>query len=151
MELKVLHSLIESARDVYPDSLPMQALVVSQAILESGFATSKGGSTLALKYMNYFGIKKLKSRPDDIVMMTTREEVKGKVIRVKAPFAVFKDAEDCFKQHKAMMSWTRYLPVSKSKTPIEAFVQIQKCGWATDSSYTTKLVQIYNKYVKEVL
>lgn len=151
MELKVLHSLIESARDVYPDSKPMQALVVSQAIHESAFHGKSGGSQLALRYNNLFGIKKLKSRPDDFVMLPTWEVINGKTIQVKAPFAVFKDFEDCFQQHKVMMDWPRYRNVLESKTAGEAFTRIRVSGWATNPAYTTRLMEVYNKYVKGVL
>lgn len=151
MELKVLHSLIESARDVYPDSLPMQALVVTQAIHESGFHGKSGGSQLALRYNNLFGIKKLKSRPQAFVLLPTWEVINGRTVQVKEPFAVFDDFEDCFKQHKVMMNWSRYRNVLESKTASEAFTRIQKSGWATDPSYTVRLNHIYNKYVKDSL
>lgn len=147
----IIQQCVDAARLVYPENHVMQSLVVCQAILESALLRSSGGSALALKHHNFFGIKRLKSRPNDFVDMMTWEEVDGKVIRLYQPFAVFKDVEDCFKQHKIMMYWIRYKNVLDSKTVDEAFSRIQKSGWATDSKYPSKLSAIYSSHVKPLL
>jgi len=126
----------------------MQALVVCQAIHESGFAQSKGGSQLALRHNNLFGIKELKSRPGQVVMMPTWEVINGKTIQVKAGFATFSDFEDCFRQHAIMMSWPRYKNVLESETASEAFTRIQRSGWATNPKYSIRLQEVYDQYVK---
>lgn len=148
MELKVLASLKESAEEVYPDQPLLQALVVTQAIHESGFGLPSGGSMLARKYNNLFGIKALKSRPLDVVELPTWEEVNGKAVQTRAKFAVFKDYEDCFEQHKVMMHWPRYRLVLEADTLEGIFSAIYLSGYATDSKYPRKLMSIYLMYVR---
>jgi flagellum-specific peptidoglycan hydrolase FlgJ len=148
VELKILESLVESAKDVYEDNEIMQQLVVAQAIHESGFGLPSGGSMLARKYNNLFGIKVLKDRPDDYVELPTWEHINGRSIPVRAKFAIFKDHTDCFLQHGKMMNWPRYRNVLNSKSVEEACMRIRDSGWATDPVYATKLMNIYTKYVK---
>lgn len=144
---KLLQNLIEAAKDVYPDYPIMQRVVVSQGIHESGFASQRGGSQLAIKYNNLFGIKAKTGQ--EAVLLPTWEEINGKVVHVKAPFAVYPDHEACFKAHRALMERPRYKPVLGAKTVKEAFSQLQKCGYATDGAYPRKLELVYSRYVEK--
>lgn len=56
---KYLQQLIEATQKYTTELYPSVAL--AQAILESGVLTSKGPSTLATKYNNWYGIKSSKS------------------------------------------------------------------------------------------
>lgn len=151
MELKLLNNLISSAKSVYPEYPILQKLVVTQGILESGFLRKSGGSTLALRYNNLFGIKArldAAGKPiEPAVALSTWEHIKGRDIQVKAYFAVYKDHEACFKRHRELMLKPRYKQVLKSKTIEDACKYIRVCGWATDVNYTRKLLDIYTSVV----
>ncbi len=144
---KALSDLISAAKVTYTDNEVLQKLVVTQAILESGFLRANGPSGLAKNYNNLFGIKATKMSQRQ-VKLPTWEHINGKNVKVMAPFQVFADYADCFWRHKDILSLKRYKPVLAAKTIEEACKQIQVCGWATDPSYTKKLIDIYNKHVK---
>lgn len=146
MELNILSNLLDSAKHVYEDMPNMQFVVVTQAIHESGFLLKSGGSQLALKYNNLFGIK---GKGDNgSVSLPTWEEINGKVVHVNANFAVYKSHESAFAAHRRLMEKPRYKRVLEAKTPLEAFRALVLCGYATDGKYSKKLNDIYEKYVK---
>jgi flagellum-specific peptidoglycan hydrolase FlgJ len=147
MDQILLANLVQAAKEVFPHNPILQRLVVTQAIHESGFLTKRGGSQLALKYNNLFGIKAKLNQ--ESVMLPTWEHIKGKDVQVKAPFRVFKDHADCFEGYNQLISMKRYERVRKSKTIEEAFVMIWKCGYATDPRYPGKLQSVYNSTVKK--
>lgn len=140
--------LLQAAKDVYSDLPTMQRVVVTQAIHESGFLN--GGSVLANRYNNLFGIK------GKGAVLNTIEYIKGVRTQVKAEFAAYASIEDCFKAHRRLMecgvSWNRslYVPVISANTPSAAFDALYKCGYATDPKYPSKLLGIYNQYVSKV-
>lgn len=145
MDLTLLSNLLDSAKKVYPNSVLMQKVVVTQAILESGFLNRNGGSLLAHKYNNLFGIKGYGT--SGRVLLPTWEHLNGRDVQVKDWFASNATQEDSFKQHKTLMDRPRYEPVRDAPTPKEAFIQLQKCGYATDVAYPQKLFSIYSAIV----
>lgn len=151
MEQKILNNLIEDAREVYFDLPHMQRVVVTQGIHESGFLGKSGGSKLAIRCNNLFGMKarldKKGNPTDPHEYFLTWEHINGKDIQVRAAFRKFENHEECFKAHRVLMEKPRYAPVMSAMSVEEAFKQLQKCGYATDPKYPQKLQQIYLKIV----
>lgn len=145
MEPKILRNLIEDAKSVYKDNYIMQQVVVSQAILESGFLNKSGGSQLAVKYNNLFGIKATAGQPS--IKMRTWEHINGKDIQVMADFAWYDDFTDSFRHHRKLMEKSRYARVISSTKVNQAFIELRKAGYATDPKYPAKLQAIYDKYI----
>ena len=139
-----LNLLKEIACIVYFDLPILKEMSVVQAIHESGYNRVSGASDLALKHNNLFGIK---AKPwQKKVPVTTWEEINGRsTITVKADFIKFDSAFECFTYHRVKMESARYKPVLEAKTVVDAFIQLYKCGWATDSAYPDKLTNIYHK------
>ncbi len=150
MDLIILSHLVEDAKIAYSDSPVMQQVVVTQAIHESGFANKSGGSKLALKYNNLFGIKAKAGQQS--VTMRTWEHIKGKDIQVNAEFAWYDDYTHAFYAHKELMSKPRYARVLQATTVKAAFKALYLSGYATDPKYPAKLEAVYDKWVaKEFL
>ena len=149
MEIKFFTNLKRAAERVYPHNEVMQRVVVTQAVHESGLLSKRGGSQLAIRYNNLFGIKGKGSGGS--VKMPTWESVNGVVKHVRADFAVYMSHEDCFEAHKNLMengvSWNHnlYKPVLEARTVQGGFEALQKCGYATDPKYALKLSETYEK------
>lgn len=147
MKPKLLQNLIDSAAQIYPGKEIMQQVVVTQAIHESGFLSKSGGSQLALRYNNLFGIKAKKGYRKT-PPLTTWEYINGRNIQVKVPFAAFDDYAQSFECHKKIMELSRYKGVVTATTVPVAFKALVTGGWATDPRYAKKLEEIWSKYVK---
>lgn len=140
MDLTLLRNLCQDAKLAYPNEPIMQKLVVVQGVHESGFLGKSGGSQLALRYNNLFGIKG--SGNAGRVLLPTWEEVNGKAEHVNDYFAAYKGHYDCFLAHKALMDKPRYKAVREATTIQDAFYQLWKCDYATDSKYAEKLLAV---------
>ncbi len=147
MDQQVLQNLIESAKEVYPDSEIMQRVVVTQGIHESGMHRPRGASQLAIRCNNLFGIKGKGNAGSK--SFPTWEHIDGKDIQVQADFAAYLDHQSCFEAHRNLMNKKRYAPVLASETVSEAFVQLRLCGYATDRNYSVRLQQVYDSIVRE--
>ncbi|MGF2618441.1 LysM peptidoglycan-binding domain-containing protein [Rossellomorea vietnamensis] len=125
----------------------LASLQIAQAILESNW----GKSGLAVKGKNLFGIKG--SYNGQSVTMATKEWSKSKGwYTIQAAFRKYPSYTESFQDHADLfvygLSWDRdhYKPVVEAKNYKEACIQVQKCGYATDPSYTDKLINIIEKY-----
>lgn len=139
-----LRLLKQAVEVVYPESTIMQNLCLAQAILESRLLGVPSG--LAKDNNNLFGIKG--KGTDGSVYLMTWEHIKGKDIQVKALFAKNKTLEDSIRQHRKVLSLSRYKKVWEARTFEEAANAVRECGYATDKNYSIKLIDIYNKYLK---
>lgn len=130
------------------------AVIVAQAILESGW----GKSRLFTEAHNPFGIKDL-DLPDDYgeYLAPTIEYVHGNPSTVLAAFEKFRSLDDAFFHH-ALLFWRskRYWPAIKAwllqanlLVPRDArgFARmIGPCGYATDPNYGEKLVKLIDQF-----
>lgn len=123
------------------------ALQVAQAILETGW----GQSSPVDKYTgtvshNLFGIKGKGSAGS--VTSNTWEEYNGVAYRVDAPFRAYQSVEESWDDHK------RLLLTSSRYEPFRAVMHdgtrgawaLRRAGYATDSRYPVKLIDIMKRY-----
>jgi len=141
-----LQIIKDSAKVVYPDNEIMKDLCICQAILESGVL--QGGSKLANKYNNLFGIKGKGIKTSRSIRLPTKEDINGKIHTVQDDFAWNDSVEESFMQHRKILSLPRYALVWKCKTFEEAAEAVRECGYATDRNYSKLLTNIFNRYVK---
>jgi flagellum-specific peptidoglycan hydrolase FlgJ len=115
--------------------------IISAAGLESGWNTSQ----LSMEYNNFFGFKSSSSWKGRVVSLPTKEEINGKVVTVQAIFRVYDSPVDSFKDYVRLLQTTRYVNagVTTAKDSIEQFQALQRAGYATDSSYASKLSSVY--------
>lgn len=113
--------------------------IIAQAILESGW----GGSTLASKYNNFFGLKCGGSWKGKSVNMATKEEYTvGTLTDIRANFRVFDSIEDGVKGYFEFINYSRYANL-KGVTDPETYVKnIKADGYATSSTYVTNLMRV---------
>ncbi len=123
------------------------ALQAAQAILETGW----GQSTPVDKYTgklsnNIFGIKGQGSAGS--VTSNTWEEYNGNTFRVDAAFRAYQQAEDSWDDHKDLLLLKdRYAPFREvmNDYTLGAWA-LRRCGYATDSKYPLKLINIIKQY-----
>ena len=113
--------------------------IIAQAILESGW----GGSTLASKYNNFFGLKCGGSWKGKSVNMATKEEYKvGTLTDIRANFRVFDSIEDGVKGYFEFINYSRYSNLKGVTNPEEYCRLIKADGYATSSTYVTNLMRV---------
>lgn len=113
--------------------------IIAQAILESGW----GGSTLASKYNNFFGLKCGGSWKGKSVNMTTKEEyTAGTLTDIRANFRVYDSIEDGVKGYFEFINYSRYDNLKGVTNPEEYCRLIKADGYATSSTYVTNLMSV---------
>lgn len=113
--------------------------IIAQAILESGW----GGSTLASKYNNFFGLKCGGSWKGKSVNMATKEEYSvGTLTDIRANFRVYDSIEDGVKGYFEFISYSRYSNLKGVTNPEEYCKLIKADGYATSSTYVTNLMRV---------
>lgn len=119
------------------------APALAQSILESRFGTC----TLSSKYHNYFGMKCGSHWTGESVNMRTREEyVKGQTTNIAANFRVYSDMEAGVKGYFDFINTKRYSNLKTARTNLEYCQMLKDDGWATDSNYVTKLMNLIETY-----
>lgn len=123
------------------------ALQVAQAILESAF----GQLCPVDRYTgrpsyNLFGIKG--SGPAGSVTHNTWEEYEGTAYRIEQQFRAYHSPEESWADHKHLLldrPW--YAPFRAVMwNPLQAAWALQRSGYATDSRYPLKLIDIMRRY-----
>lgn len=140
-----LNQIIQAAKNTWGENSTMAQLAASQATLESRLLGKP--SSLATKHNNLFGIKG--SGTADSVTMTTQEFINGRAQTLPQRFAKNKTLADSFVQHKQLLSNPRYQNVLQASSFEEAAKAVKAAGYATDPHYSTSLINIYNKYLKD--
>lgn len=113
--------------------------IIAQAILESGW----GGSTLASKYHNYFGLKCGGAWKGKSVNMATKEEYTvGTLTDIRDNFRVFNSMEDGVKGYFDFINYSRYANLKGVKDPEEYCRRIKADGYATSSKYVDSLLRV---------
>ena len=121
----------------------LPSLTVAQAILESNWGKSK----LAKDYYNFFGMKAGNNYTGETVTLNTKEEISGELVTVKCKFRVYHSFDEGIEgYYKFITGIPRYSNLIGETNYKEACRKIREDGWATDSSYTDKLISLIEKY-----
>lgn len=121
------------------------SVTLAQAILESGW----GGSELAQKANNYFGIKSgAHAKPDEYMEFPTIEYVDGHREPEMAAFAAYKSAAGSFIAHGLLLSQSkRYTPAMEVKNdPAKFCDELQHCGYSTSPVYAEQLQKLIREF-----
>lgn len=123
------------------------ALQTAQAILETGW----GQSVPVDKYdgqfsNNLFGIKGKGSSGS--VISNTWEEYNGVSFRIDAEFRAYNNVSESWADHnELLLTKSRYEPFRQVMfDSTQGAWALRRCGYATDSSYSLKLINIINRY-----
>ncbi len=128
------------------------ALQTAQAILETGWGQSVPVDKYSGNFSyNLFGIKG--SGPSGSVISNTWEEYNGQVFRVDAEFRAYDNVNESWADHKKLLlTASRYEPFRNvMHDSTQGAWALRRCGYATDSRYPLKLINIINTYGLEKL
>jgi flagellum-specific peptidoglycan hydrolase FlgJ len=112
------------------------SITLAQGLLESG----AGSSSLAVNAFNHFGIK-CHSWPGECVYLRPNDP--------QQRYRKYKSAEDSFEDHANVLTQnSRYAVLFTYKiTDYKSWAKgLQKCGYATDKAYASKLIQMIELY-----
>lgn len=149
---KNIKIVMNAAKTCYPNNKILAQLMAAQAILESRLLGVP--SELAKKYNNLFGIKGF-GTAGYVILKTTEYTHNGEEI-VNARFASNKSIEDSFEQRKNLIdngttdNPNRYKNLYNATTFEQAANMIRLDGYATSPTYSQDLIEIYNKYLKDM-
>lgn len=121
----------------------LPSITIAQGILESDW----GQSSLAQEENNYYGIKGNQNSSHYVT-----REFTGEWIETSEPFESYDSMEDSMKAHAKLLangpSWdpNHYQRVIEASNYKEAAVALQEAGYATDPSYSDKLISIIESY-----
>lgn len=129
----------------YKETKILPSLVIAQAILESGYGTSE----LALNACNYFGLNhyndSVTSKYPIYTMLAPQQSTNGWVYN-KENFCKFNSIEECC---ECLFNWynrDKYKELHGIRDYQQACKFVQDKGYATDSSYSVKLINIILKH-----
>ena len=123
------------------------ALQVAQAILETGWGQKVPVDRYTgLFSNNLFGIKGTGNAGS--VLCSTWEEYYGTVYRIDDNFRAYKTVLDSWNDHNALLTTReRYIPYTEvMHNSTAAAYALRRCGYATDSKYPGKLINIIEQY-----
>jgi flagellum-specific peptidoglycan hydrolase FlgJ len=130
-----INQILPGAKRAHAEYGVLPSLTLSQAILESNSGKSSIGN-------NIFGIKATSTWKGKKQLVWTTEYIKGVKTKVQAWFRDYDSIDESILDHAKLLTLTRYKPVVAAKDYKEACIQVQKCGYATDPKYATKLINI---------
>ena len=143
---KFIQDVSEDAIINYKKYNILPSITISQAILESDF----GNSDLSKENNNLFGIKSDDSNKS--IDYKTDEYIDGKKVQVIAGFETFKTKGESIDRHSLLFvdgttdNPDRYKKVLQAENYEDAAIEVQKAGYATDPSYSKKLISIIREW-----
>jgi hypothetical protein len=136
----------------------VELVIALLAISETSYKDRKGIYRPFLsplyKVNNLFGIKadKTKIKNGEYVSKQTWEEYNGNNKVIKDRFATFKSKEKCIRYWFEMITTNkRYKKVLEANNYAEILIQLQVCGYMTDSKYPQKMLNVAKEENLELL
>ncbi|WP_195853122.1 LysM peptidoglycan-binding domain-containing protein [Aerococcus sanguinicola] len=140
-QINFLNSLKSGAIESWRKYGVLPSIVAAQGIIESGW----GGSDLATKGKNLFGIKATGNEP--YILMPTREETPNGDIYINAKFRKYNSWADSIEDHgKFLAENSRYRSLLGEKDYVKVANILQNVGYATDSRYANSLIGVIQSY-----
>ena len=119
------------------------SFTVAQAALESGW----GESLLARQGKNLFGVKADPAWRGEVLMLNTREFLRGAWVTVPAHWRKYADWQACIDDQAAFLRQNRRYAACFACTTGAAFARaVAQAGYATDPEYAAKLVSVIEQY-----
>ena len=145
--ISFIEKITPMVQEVFCDSRGVNpSVVIAQAILESGYGTSK-----LSKYNNIFGLNNYNDGylvNAGYVLIEVPQEKNGKLYYNYEKMATFDNLMDCIKSLKKWYTRTKYIePLRKAGSDsTRQITAIKNCGYATDSGYIAKIVDIIKRH-----
>jgi hypothetical protein len=130
---------LESQRSGIPASI-----ILAQAILESGY----GNSDLCLRSKNHFGIK-WKNKNDGNYVYSLDDDYNSAGKHIPSKFILYENDVQSFRHHTDFLmcrvNYKQLFNYSRSNFINWAY-GLKDCGYSTDKTYGTQLIQIIKRY-----
>lgn len=155
-----INKVSEIAVALYKETKILPSVVIAQCCLETGYGLG-ADSTLLMQHNNLLGMKadlinntwnQYSAWDGQTFVKRTPEEVNGKIIYVDAKFRHYPDYETCIRDYTAGFLLHvrndygyKYQAVAGLTDPKSVITIISKGGYATDSGYITKVMNIIKK------
>lgn len=142
-----IKKIVPMVQEVFSDCRGVNpSVVIAQAILESGYGTSK-----LSKYNNIFGLNNYNDGylvNAGYVLIEVPQEKNGKLYYNYERMATFNNLMDCIKSLKKWYTRPKYIkPLREAGTDsTKQITAIKNCGYATDSKYVDKIVDIIKRH-----
>lgn len=138
-----IKAIAAAAIKYYPSYQVLPSLTIAQAILESRW----GESLLARDCHNYFGMKWSNTCGTACKEYSTNEQTaEGVPYTIKAKFRSYSNLEEGIMGYYKFLGYPRYSNLKGITDYREACELIRKDGWATDTCYSIKLVNLIRTY-----
>lgn len=138
-----IEAIGKAAVKYYPTYKILPSLTIAQACLESGW----GKTGLAKECHNYFGMKWTSTCGTDFKEYKTGEQKPdGTPYTISAKFRKYASVADGIKGYYDFIDYPRYRNLKGITDYREACHTIKDDGWATDISYTNKLITMVQTY-----
>ena len=145
--ISFIEKIVPLVQEVFCDSRGVNpSVVIAQAILESGYGTSK-----LSKYNNIFGLNNYNDGylvNAGYVLIEVPQEKNGKLYYNYEKMATFDNLLDCIKSLKKWYTRPKYIePLREAgNNSTKQITAIKNCGYATDSNYVNKIVDIIKRH-----
>ena len=145
--ISFIEKIVPLVQKVFCDNRGVNpSVVIAQAILESGYGTSK-----LSKYNNIFGLNNYNDGylvNAGSVLIEVPQEKNGKLYYNYEKMATFDNLLDCIKSLKKWYTRPKYIePLREAGSDsTRQITAIKNCGYATDSKYVSKIVDIIKRH-----
>ena len=145
--ISFIEKIVPLVQEVFCDSRGVNpSVVIAQAILESGYGASK-----LSKYNNIFGLNNYNDGylvNAGYVLIEVPQEKNGKLYYNYEKMATFDNLLDCIKSLKKWYTRPKYInPLREAgNDSTRQITAIKKSGYATDSRYIDKIVDIIKRH-----
>lgn len=142
-QMTFIEEMAKVAQKYYDTYKILPSLTIAQAILESGW----GKSELAENAFNYFGMKAGSGWKGKVYKKATGEHKEdGERYETTADFRSYSSREEGVQGYYIFLQYQRYANLRGVTDYKTACRLIKEDGWATDISYTNKLIELVEKY-----
>lgn len=132
-----------AAQENYKSYKILPSLIIAQACLESGYGTTK----LGMECFNFFGMKWVNGCGCEYKEYSTQEQsADGTYYTITARFRKYSSFEAGIAGYYDFINYSRYRNLFGETNYETACRLIREDGWATDLSYTQKLIRIIVSY-----
>ena len=141
MAVQLTPEMIQGAKESEIKYGIPSSITLGQIMLESGGRYEGGLSQLGANYNNLFGMKG-SGIAGTVSLPTEEQTASGKTYTTMSNFRVYNSKTESIQDHAKLLSTDRYTKHTSQATTIEEWAKaIQKGGYATDISYSEKLIR----------
>ncbi len=138
--LEFVNDIKDGAVQAYEEYGVLPSLTLAQAILETGWGSSKIGN-------NIFGIKTGDSWTGKVQTLETGEQnPDGSRYTTVADFRDYDTIDESIVDHAELLNNERYQPVIEATNYQDACRAVKECGYATDLDYDGQLITLIEQY-----